>query len=71
MSFREETDLPRSVTLSPVEGLFYGQEHSVPQPSARAPTFKCGTPRLSHLLSSAAPNCHPNLTAWHLGLSRL
>ena len=30
MSFREETDLPRSVTLSPVEGLFYGQEHWFP-----------------------------------------
>ena len=30
MSFREEMDLPTSVTLSPVAGLFYGQEHWLP-----------------------------------------
>ena len=41
------------------------------QPSASVPTSKFGMPMLSHLLSSGAPNCHPNLITWHLGLSCL
>ena len=63
VSFWEEVDLPRSVTEPRGRPVLWTR--------ALAPTFKGGTPRLSHLLSSAAPNCHPNLSAWHPGLSRL